>query len=120
MASKLIHDNVFNAALTYLETNVDKIQVTDGASVLMSHASSASDIASAWTGPGAGSPDGQQIQFDGLSSLSASGSGSADQVKLIDSATVLLQATLSPTSVNIASSDKVNIGAFTITLRDPT
>lgn len=116
-----IADTVMDQALNYIVSNVDKIQVvTSASSVLVSHASSASDIASAWGSVGAGSPNGRQVAFGGLSSLAVSTGGSAAKVRLVDSAAVLVVASISGSPGALGSSDSVNIGSFTIRIADPT
>jgi hypothetical protein len=115
----LLHDNVFDAALNIIGTSVDKIQVVKASSgVLVSKVSSASDIT--FTGPANGST-GRKITFDGISSISASASGSATKVRLLKSSgsVVLVVASITGSPVSIASTDKVNIGSFKVELADP-
>ena len=111
----LIHDDVFDAAITKITTSVDTVQVrAAGSSVLVDTNSSIS-----WTGPANGSSGGRKITFDGISGVSVSSTGAANKIAMVDSATVLAVASITGSDVSITSADQVNIGSFKITFGDP-
>ena len=116
----VIHDNVFDAALAYVSTNVNKVQLrAAGSSVLVSHASSGSDIVfGAPTSHASGGGREITALSGGLSSIGVSTGGAATKGALLNSSTVLIVASTAST-YSLGSSDTVNFQAFTIALKDP-
>jgi len=117
----LLHNNVFDAALNVIAA-CDIVQVrAAGSSVLVAFTPLDSGNFGSIT---SGSVDGRKIQClvsdtSDMKNISVSTGGSATKVALIDSATVIAVASLSST-VNLGSSDSVNLSTFSVTFRDPT
>lgn len=118
-----ISDTVFDQALNYIKNNVNRVQVVTSASAVL--VNKASGITSADFGAAtnnSGSGGGRKIEcltgsdFQGLSVSSA---GSASKVRLLDSSTVHIVASISSAPVALGASDQVNIGSFSVILKDP-
>ena len=117
-----ISDSVFDAALSYIKSNINRVQVVTAASAIL--VNKASGITSADFGsPANGSPGGRRIQcltgsdFQGLSVSSA---GSASKVRLLATSAVHIVASIASAPVPLGASDQVNIGSFYVQLNDPT
>jgi len=119
-----IADAVFDAALNHIKNNVDKVQIrTSASSVLVSKSSGITSADFGNAGDNSGSGGGRKItcltgsDFQGLS---VSTGGSAAKVVLLSTSTVKVVASISSAPVNLGSWDQVNIGSFSVILKDPT
>lgn len=119
-----IADAVFDAALNHIKNNVDKVQVrAAGSSVLVEKASGITSADFGAAGDNSGSGGGRKIQcltgsdFQGLSVSSA---GSASKVVLLSTSTVKVVADIASAPIALGASDQVNIGSFSVILKDPT
>jgi len=120
----LLADAVFDAALNYIRTNTNKVQIrTAGSSVLVSKASGITSADFGAAGDNSGSGLGRKVacltgsDFQGLS---VSTGGSATKVALLATSTVIAVASISSAPITLGSSDQVNIGSFSVILKDPT
>jgi hypothetical protein len=118
-----LSDSVFDAALDFVAT-CNKAQVKDGASVLVN---SITLDGSNFGAPGDNSGSGGGRKMEALSSdtsdmlsISVTGSGSADTVALLLSSAVHVVASISGSDVALTSTDKVNLGTFSVIIKDPT
>lgn len=135
MAAKAVHNNVLDAALNYIKTNADKLNVCKGSSVTV-YASAIGKVDSSgqmlaqssitstdFTGPAEGDTSGRKIAVNAQSSLSingiASSSDSATHVALTNasSSEVVYVTTCTPQS--LTAGNKVNTPAWDIEIRDP-
>lgn len=117
----LVANEVFDAALSYVKSNVNKVQVVKSSSGVL--VSKASGITSADFGsPAEYASGGRQItcltgsDFQGLS---VSTGGSAAKVRLLKTSTVVLVADIASQPITLGGSDQVNIGSFDFVLKDP-
>lgn len=119
-----IGDAVFDAALDYIAGNTDKVQIrAAGSSVLVSKASGITSADFGAAGDNSGSGGGRKIECltgSDFQSLSVSAGGSATKVVLLSSATIRVVASIASAPINLGSSDQVNIGSFSVILKDPT
>lgn len=127
--AKLVADAVLDAALQYLEDNVDFISVCEGAPTTYEHAHSnkgtgagkvlASSATPTFTGP-ADDTSGRKTTIDEEASITIDVSGDADHVALCDvGSTALLYATTC-TQQALTAANTVTIPAWKITIPDPT
>jgi hypothetical protein len=120
-----IANAVFDAALTYIKSNTNKVQVVTSASAVL--VSKASGITSADFGSiasnAASSGGGRKLpaltgsDFQGLA---VSTPGAAYMVRLLATSAVLIVASIASAPKSLGSGDQVNIGSFSIILKDPT
>ena len=127
----LIHSSVFDAALSYIETNTDAMEVRDASSVVL--VGPVALNSGNFTGPAAyssGSDSGRKLtaltsstsDMKNISTVSSC-SGGATKVVLKDtsgSGQDLIVASITSAPVPLGGSDKVNLGTFDIILKDPT
>lgn len=138
---KNVHDNVLDAALSYLSSNANRLIVLSseptGASAY-SNATTAVDSsgyklaeatisASDFTGPANGDTSGRKIQVDAQSSMSINGvasSANATHVALVkqssSASSQLVLYTTTCTSQSLTGGNQVNTPAWDIEIRDPT
>jgi hypothetical protein len=117
------NDTMLDEALNWVKTNMDAIYVCSSQPTTYSHASSSYKLAGA-AHTISGSPgdyaSGRQISVTAKSSISCSGTGSAQHVALtgsISSVQTLLYVTTCSTKA-LTSTDKVNVPAWNIKLAD--
>ena len=128
----LIHANVFDAALNHVKTNADTVEVRDPSTSSAVLATKGSLGADNWTGPSAyssASVSGRNLtalvsHSSDMKSISVAGSGgNARTVALVDTTpstgATLIVASISSPPVALGGSDKVNLGTFSIILKDP-
>ena len=121
----LIANAVFDAALNHIKNNGDGVQVrAAGSSVLVSTvALNSGNYGSA--GDNSGSGGGRKIQClvssaSDMKNISVNTGGSATKVAILDSAAVIVVASIASAPVALGSSDQVNLGTFSVILKDPT
>ena len=119
----LIADTVFDAALGIVD-NCNKAQVrTAGSSILINSITlNAGNFGS--PGDNSGSGGGRKIQClvssaSDMKAISVSSAGSAAKIALLISSAVTVVASLAST-VTLGASDQVNLGTFSVILKDPT
>jgi len=128
----LIHANVFDAALDHISGNADTVEVRDASSVVLAqNASLGSDN---WSGAAAyssGSDSGRKLtalvsHSSDMKSLSVIPSSGGSATKVVLKQTVassgsidLITASITSAPVTLGGSDKVNLGTFSIILKDP-
>ena len=119
-----LSNSVIDAALSYISTNCNKAQVKDASVVLVNSITlDASNFGAA--GDNSGSGGGRKMQClvsdtSDMKSISVTGSGSADTVALLASSTVHVVASISGADVALASTDQINLGTFSVIIKDPT
>lgn len=115
---------VIDAALNYISTNCNKAQVKDASVILVNSITlNSGNFGSAVDNSGSGG--GRKLQAlqsstSDMKSISVTGSGSADTVALLASSTIHVVASISGSDVALTSTDKVNLGTFSIIIKDPT
>ncbi len=128
--AKLVSSLVLDAALQYLEDNVDWISVCEGAPTTYEHAHSnkgtatgkvlASSATPTFTGPGPGDTNGRKTTVDQEAAMSVVQTGDADHVALCDvGATTLLYVT-TVTQQTLTSGNTATVNAWDIEIADPT
>jgi hypothetical protein len=126
---KLVADAVLDAALQYLEDNVDWIAVCEGAPTTYEHAHSnkgtgagkalAHSTSPTFTGPVNGDTNGRKTTVDQEPTITVDVSGNADHIALCDvSGTALLYATTA-TLQALTAGNTVTIPAWDIEIADP-
>lgn len=128
--AKLVHDNVLDAALQYLEDNVDWISVCEGAPTTYEHAHSnkgtgtgkvlASSATPTFTGPAEGDADGRKTTIDEEATITVDVSGDADHVALCFVGSTLLLYVTTCTLQTLTAANTVTIPAWDIEIADPT
>lgn len=127
---KLVHDNVLDAALQYLEDNVDFISVCEGAPTTYEHAHSnkgtgtgkvlASSATPTFTGPVNGDGSGRKTTVDEEAAITVDISGDADHVALCFTGSTLLLFVTTCTLQALVAANTVTIPAWDIEIGDPT
>ena len=127
--AKLVHDNVLDAALQYLEDNADWISVCEGAPTTYENAHSnkgtgagkalANDTP-AFTGPGEGDGGGRKTTVDEAADITVDVSGAADHIALCDVGSTLLLYVTTCTEQALVAANTVTIPAWDIEIGDPT
>ena len=140
--AKNVHDNVLDAALSYLASNANRLIVLNaeptGASAYTNamtdadssgyRLASATISASDFTGPANGDTSGRKITVNAQSSMSIDGiaaSSSATHVALVkyhasSASSQLVLYTTTCTSQSLTGGNQVNTPAWDIEIRDPT
>ena len=119
----LIADTVFDAALGIVD-NCNKAQVcTIGSSILINSITlDGGNFGAAGDNSGAGG--GRKIQClvsssSDMKAISVTSAGAAKKIRLLISSAVTVVASLT-SAVSLGASDQVNLGAFSVILKDPT
>jgi len=130
--AKSCHANVLDAALQYLETNVDWIAVCEGAPTTYEHAHSNKGTATGkvlahsatptFTGPAAGDGGGssRKTTVDQEATITVDISGDADHVALVFVGSTLLLYVTSCTLQALVAANTVTIPAWDIEIGSPT
>jgi hypothetical protein len=126
---KLVADAVLDAALQYLEDNVDWISICEGAPTTYEHAHSNKGTATGkvlahsatptFTGPG-DDASGRKTAVDQEASITVDISGTADHVALCKTGTTVLLYVTTCTSQALTAANTVTIPAWEISIADPT
>ena len=118
-----LSNDVLDAALEYISGNTNKVQVVTSASaVLVSKASGITSADFGAAGDNSGSGGGRKItcltgsDFNGIAVSSA---GSASKVRLLASSTVVCTTSITSAPISLGASDEVNIGSFSVIIKDP-
>jgi hypothetical protein len=129
--AKLVADAVLDAALQYLEDNVDFLSVCEGAPTTYEHAHSnkgtatgkalASSATPTFTGPvdDAASPYGRKTTVDEEAAMSVAVSGDADHVALCKTGTTVLLYVTTCTLQTLTAGNTVTAPAWKIQIGDP-
>jgi len=127
--AKLVADAVLDAALQYLEDNVDFLSVCEGAPTTYEHAHSnkgtgagkvlASSATPTFTGP-ADDTSGRKITVDEEAAMTVDVSGAADHVALCDVGSTALLYVTTATEQSLTSGNTVTVPAWKIGIGDPT
>lgn len=127
--AKLVADAVLDAALQYLEDNVDFISVCEGAPTTYEHAHSnkgtgagkvlASSATPTFTGP-VDDTSGRKTNVDEEASMSVAQSGDADHVALCDVGSTALLYVTTCTLQTLTSGNTVTAPTWKISIADPT
>jgi len=119
----LIANSVFDAALGVVD-NCNKAQVATSASLILINSVTldASNFGSATDNSGSGG--GRKIQClvssaSDMKAISVSSAGAAKKIRLLVSSAVTVVASLT-SAVSLGASDQVNLGTFSVILKDPT
>jgi hypothetical protein len=122
----LIHDDVFDAALSYISTNATEAEVLNASSAVLVDAIvlDAGNFGSPINNSGVGG--GRKIQClasstSDMKAISVNSAGSASKIALKDSAgtTTLIVASISSAPISLGASDQVNLSTFSVILKDP-
>lgn len=123
---------VLDAALQYLEDNVDRISVCEGQPTTYEHATSTKGVATGkklamsstptFTGPGAGDGGGssRKTAVDAEPTITIDASGDADHVALCKSGTTALLYVTTCTQQALVAAGTVSIPAWDIEIGSPT
>ena len=123
----LIHDDVFDAALSHISSNAKEAEVRNSASAVLVDAVTldAGNFGSPVNNSGSGA--GRKIQClqsstSDMKNISVNSAGSAAKVALLNSAGTkdLIVASISSAPISLGASDQVNLGTFSVILKDPT
>ena len=130
---KLVANAVLDAALQYLEDNVDWISVCEGAPTTYEHAHSnlgtatgkvlAHSTTPTFTGPADGDTNGRKTTVDEEAAMAvdvSSAGGGADHVALVDVSAVTLLYVTTCTAQVLTSGNTVTCPAWDIEIADPT
>lgn len=127
--AKLVADAVLDAALQYLEDNVDWLSVCEGAPTTYEHAHSNKGTATgkalahgtpSFTGPADGGSGGRKTTVDEEAAMTVDVSGTADHVALCKTGTTELLYVTTCTSQALTAGNTVTVPAWAITIGDPT
>jgi len=127
--AKLVHDNVLDAALQYLEDNADFMSVCEGAPTTYEHAHSnkgvatgkaLANVAPTYTGPAEGDANGRKTTLDEKATITVDVSGDADHVALCFVGSTLLLYVTTCTQQALVAANTVTIPAWDVELADPT
>ena len=126
----LVDDTVLDAALQYLEDNVDFMSVCEGAPTTYEHAHSNKGVgagkalahkdAPTFTGPADGDTNGRKTTIDQAASLTVDVSGDADHVALCKTGDTTLKYVTTCTQQALTQGNTVTIPAWDIEIADPT
>ena len=127
---KLVHDNVLDAALQYLEDNVDWIAACEGAPTTYEHAHSNKGVATGkvlahsvtptFTGPANGDASGRKTAVDEEPTITIDASGDADHIALVFVGSTLLLYVTTCTLQALVAANTVTIPTWDIEIADPT
>ena len=128
--AKLVHDNVLDAALQYLEDNVDWIAVCEGAPTTYEHAHSnkgtgagkvlAHSETPTFTGPAEGDVSGRKTAVDEEPTMTIDISGDADHIALVFTGSTLLLYATTCTLQALVALNTVTIPSWDIEIGSPT
>jgi hypothetical protein len=126
--AKLVADAVLDAALQYLEDNVDWISVCEGAPTTYEHAHSNKGTATGkvlahsatptFTGP-ADDTSGRKTTVDAEAAMTVDISGTADHVALCKTGTTVLLYVTTCTGQALTAGNTVTAPAWKISISDP-
>ena len=133
--AKIVHNNVLDAALSYISANANRLIVCDTeptvyATTILNHDSSGWRLASKtisagnFTGPADGVVSGRKLTVNAASSMAidgfAAGANNATYVALVkQGASGFVVYATTCTSQSLTAGNKVNTPAWVIELRDP-
>ncbi len=120
----LIHDDVFDQALSYISTTAVEAEVqTAGGSPLVN---AITLTGGNFGSPANGSPSGREVEClvsdtSDMKNIAVSSAGSATKIALKDSAgtTTLIEADITGAPIALTGTDQVTLGTFKVTLLDP-
>ncbi len=127
--AKLVADEVLDAALNYLESNVDRISVCETQPTTYAEATSnkgaggyklAMSSTPTFTGPLDGDTNGRKTTVDQEPTITVDVSGDAQHVALCKSATTALLYVTTCTLQALTAGNTVTIPAWDIEIADPT
>lgn len=118
-----INDEAFDQGLDWLDTNLDRLDITSQEAANYTEATSTYTLGNAVVNTGAtenGAVDGRRVQIPAVSGASVTGTGTASHWAGTDG-TSILAATNSLTSTQaVTSGNTFDTDAISITFRDPT
>lgn len=122
----LIHNNVFDAALSHISTNAATAEVRNstGSALVGGVALDGGNFGSPQDNP-TSSGGGRALtclmsSASDMKNISVSTAGSAYTVDIIDASTnVLVEASISSAPISLGASDQVNLSTFSTILKDP-
>ena len=119
----LLADTVFDAALGVID-GCNKAQVRTSASSILINSITLDSANFGAAGDNSGSGAGRKMQClvssaSDMLAISVTTGGAAKKIALLISSTVTCVASLT-SAVSLGSSDQVNLGAFSVILKDPT
>jgi hypothetical protein len=115
---------VLDAALDHLSTNATSLRICSGTESSTYATVNTNTLASAtpsYGAAGTGSPSGRKKTVAAISSGTYSASGTATYIALVNTGATTVHATVAlTTSKAVNSGDTINLGAFDVTITDPT
>lgn len=127
--AKLVADAVLDAALDYLETNVDRISVCETQPTTYAEATTnkggggyklAISSTPTFTGPANGDTNGRKTTIDQEATITVDVSGDAQHIALCKSGTTVLLYVTTCTLQALTAGNTVTIPAWDIEIADPT
>lgn len=123
----LIHDNVFDAALSYIKTNAVEAEVQNASGNALVNAITLTSGNFGSPVNNSGSGGGRKIQClvsdtSDMKAISVNSAGSATKVALKNSTgtVTLVEASIASAPISLGASDQVNLSTFSVILKDPT
>lgn len=126
---KSVHNDVLDAALSYISGNCDRISVCETEPTTYAEATSnkggggyklAMSNTPGFTGPSDGDADGRKIQVDEEADITIDVSGDAQHIALSDSINSKLLYVTTCTLQTLVAANTVTIPAWDIEISDPT
>ena len=122
-ATKILADTVFDAALGVVD-GCNKAQVVTSASSILINSIVLNSGNFGAAGDNSGSGGGRKMQAlvssaSDMKAISVTSAGAAKKIRLLISAAVTVVAVLT-SAVSLGASDQVNLGTFSVILKDPT
>jgi len=123
---KTVHNDVLDAALSYISSNADRIAVcstepTTYTELITTYKLAIKTISgSDFTGPSDGDANGRKIQSNQHASITIDSSGDAEHVGLGDSGNTKLLYVTTCTKQTLTAANTVTIPAWDIEIADPT
>lgn len=124
--AKSVHDDVLDAALSYVKTNGTRLcvcstQPTTHTEALTTYMLAIKTISSSdYTGPANGDTNGRKVTVNAANSVSVTNSGDAQHVAVVDFANSKLLYVSTCTLQTLTAGNTVNVPAWDIEISDPT
>lgn len=127
--AKLVHNDVLDAALQYLEDYCDWMSACEGAPTTYEHAHSNKGVGAgkalahvtpSFTGPAEGDTNGRKTSLDQKTGVTVDVTGDADHVALCDVSETKLVYVTTCTQQSLTQGNTVTFPAWDIEIADPT
>lgn len=124
--SKFVHDDVLDASLNFIKTNVNRmcacsVQPTTYTQAITTYKLADVDIGSSdFTGPANGDVSGRKLMVNEQAEVDVDTSGDATHVALVNTTDEILRYVTTCKIKNMVEGNKTTIPAWNIEFRDPT